>query len=323
MGNKTAGRAMAALPFGAYTRLMGGDVTNLQNSGSSFTNLEVFKYFKELRTYALNRVRWLSDKIPEDELRLIEWHIFHTGYCAMLRPKIQKNNVKFVAPMVKIYNCNFVNVNNRNGWPRKINILNSQNDLTIVFPDYFDDEFVIFTDEYLFPSTTTPLQNLAWEYACKLHELDLAFNANSHRLRMPFVFSNAGAETESDGTFNMVAGRGIGVAETMRSAFGRNEQFVEIPDAIVGEHFLHEPQHVQNHMLEHLEAQKKLYDAYFQRIGLQINKEKAGSYTVKELQQEGDQTPNYITKCVKSTRQLCAEKAANMFGITLTMEIIG
>lgn len=314
---------MAKLPFEMYSRLMGADVTNLKNTGVSFTTTEVLKYFKELRTYALNRVRWLSNEIPEDELRLIEWHIFHSGKCAMLRPKIIKDRVCFRTPQVKIFACNFTDINDRTGNPHKISILNSQSKVAVIDPNYNEDEFVIFTDEYLFPGDPTPAQFLAWEHACKLHELDLAFNANSHRLRMPFVFSNAAAETQDDGTFYMVAGRGMGVAETMRSAFGRNEQFVEIPDALVGKTFLHEPQHVQNHMLEHLEAQKKLYDSYFQRIGLQINKEKSGSYTVKELQESGDESPNFITKCMKSTRQICAEKAANMFGITLSMEIIG
>lgn len=323
MGNKDAGRAVAALPNALYMRAMGADVQNLKNTGVAFTNWEVFKYFKLLREYAVNRVKWTSTHIPDEELRLIEWNIFHYGKCAMLRPKIIKNGVKFQLQQPKIYQCNFTEINNRNGRPESISIINEQSKHFIIDVNYKQDEFTIFTDEFLFAQDANPFIYVAWEFACKLHELDLAFNANSHRQRMPFVFNNGASEIEKDGTFNVVANKGVSIAEIMRSAYGRNEQFVEIPQSMIGTNgFMHEPQFVNNEMLNHIQAQKMLYQAYFELLGLYTNKEKSGVYTVKALQEDGDQSPDYITAVMKNTRIICAREACDKFGIDLVMEVV-
>ena len=299
------------------------DIANVVNTGYAFTNHEVLKYFKLLRTYALNRVRWSSDHIPESELRLIEWNLFHYGKCAMLKPRITRNGVTFRTKQPKIYQCNFVDINERNGRPEKISIINEQSRHFIIDIDYSENEFVIFTDEYLFAQSANPFVSIAWEFACKLHELDLAFNANSHRNRMPFIFNTASQTQDNTNNPAPVYNRGVTVAELMRSAYGRNEQFVEIPESMVSkDSFMHEPQYVQNEMLNHIEAQKKLYQGYMELLGLYTDKQQNGSYKVKRLQEDGDDSPDYITECYKSTRILCAKEAALKFGINLVVEVI-
>lgn len=323
IGNKDIGRAINAMPFDQYITTMGGNIENMRNTGISFTNWEVFKYFKMLREYALGRIRWTSSTLPEHELKLIEWNIFHYGRCAMLRPVIKNNGVKFQIKQPRIYQCNYTDINFRNGRPNTISIINNPSNKLVIEANYDADEFVIFTDEFLFPHKPNPFIHVAWEFACKLHELDLAFNANSHRMRMPFVFNNGATEIEKDGTFKLVANRGISIAELMRSAYGRNEQFIEIPESMVGTTgFMHEPQHVDMHILELIEAQKKLYQAYLELLGLYTNKEKSGVYTIKDLQENGDESGDFITKVAKNNRLSCAREAALKFNIDLVMEVI-
>lgn len=326
MGNKDAGRAVAALPNVEYMRAMGFDVdrANIINSGISFFNHEVYKYFKTLRLYALNRIRWTSNAISEIELRLIEWNIFHFGRCAMLKPRIPLGNRKFYrSPEPRIFQCNFIDINERTGQPSKINITNYMSTgAPIIDTIYYNDEFVIFTDEFLYPQNPNPFSAVAWEFACKLHELDLAFKANSNRNRMPFVFNDASPTAENERNPAVVFNRELTVAEIMRSAYGRNEAFVSIPESMVGkDKFMHEPQYVKNDMLDHIKSQKELYQAYLELLGLYTDKEKGGAYTVKRLQEDGDESPDYITECMKSTRILCAEKAATKFSITLNVEV--
>lgn len=325
MGKKSAGRKINNLPPLDYVNIMGGEInSSIKNTGISFTNHEVVKYFKLLRSYALNRIRWTSDTIPEHELRLIEWNIFHYGKCAMLRPKIIKNNVNFRLSTPKIYRCAYTDINYRTLRPTRISIVNQQSHQYIIDVNYNFDEFVIFTDEFLNAQDPMPFVNIAWEYACKLHELDLAFNANSHRNRMPFVFNNAGLDKiEKDGIFAYVADKGVSIAEIMRSAYGRNEQFVEIPESMVGrDGFMHEPRYVKNDMLDHIDAQRKLYESYLELLGLYTLKEVKGVYTIKDIQSSGDETGDFITDVYKRTRILCAKEASKMFNINLTLEVI-
>lgn len=299
------------------------DKGNVLNTGLAFTNYEVWKYFKMLRNYALNRVRWTSDHIPEYELRLIEWNLFHYGRCAMLKPKITRNGLTFVASKPKIFQCNFIDINFRNGMPKKISIINPQSKQFIIDITYEHNEFTLFTDEFLFAQACNPFVMVAWEYACKLHELDLAFNANSHKSRMPFIFNSASQTHDNTNNPAPIYNRGTSIAELMRSAYGRNEQFIDIPENLVSkDSFMHEPQYVQNEMLNHIEAQKKLYQGYMELLGLYTNKQENGSYKVKRLQVDGDDSPDYITECYKSTRILCAKEAALKFGINLVCEVI-
>lgn len=324
MGNKSAGRVLAQMDNIRYTALMGGSISpQARNTGIDFTNYAVWKYFKMLMIYALNRVKWSSTTLTDEELRLIEWNIFFYGVCAMVRPKIVIDGFKFISPKPRIYQCAFTEINFRTGAPFKISLVNSQNAKVIIDPNYNDDEFVIFTDEFLWSQNNNPFSHVAWEFANKLYELDLAFNANSHRNRMPFVFNNAAITKNIDGVGFETVHPGISIAEIMRSAFGRNEQFVEVPENMVGKDgFMHEPQYVENQMLEHIEAQKKLYQAYFELLGLYTNKEKSGVYTVKRLQEDGDESPDYITECLLSSRVLSLKRAVEMFGITLRLEVI-
>lgn len=324
MGKKDAGRALKNMPIDQYMIAMGGSVDqNVKNTGVAFTNNEVFKYYRLLREYALNRIRWTSPTIPEYELRLIEWNIFHYGKCAMLKPKITKNGVSITTDEPRIYECAYTEVNERNGRPLKISIVNNTSSRLTIDVNYDCTEFVIFTDEYLFAASPTPMRHIAWEYACKLHELDLAFNANSHRQRMPFVFNNGSTTVEDANTFNITTNKGMSIAEIMRSAYGRNEQFVEIPQSMVGANgFMHEPQYVNNEINNLIEAQKRLYESYLEIIGLYTNRERSGVYTIKDLQKEGDETGDFRTECLKNTRLICAREAAEMFHIDLVMEVI-
>lgn len=298
-------------------------VANILNTGMDFTNADVYKYFKILRNYALNRFLWKSDHLPEEELRLIEWNIFHYGRCAMVRPRITRNKIIYKSNKLKIFQCAFTDINYRNGRPDKISIENRSNKNSILDVSYTYEDFVIFTDEYMFAQNCNPFALVAWEYACKLHELDLAFNANAKKQRMPFVFNTAAPTKDNTNSAAPVFNRGVTVAELMRSAFGRNEQFVEIPEDIVSkDSFMHEPEHVQNEMLNHLESQKRLYQSYMEMLGLYTAKQDNGAYRVKRLQEDGDDSPDFITWSAKSTRLMCAKEAALKFKINLVLEVV-
>lgn len=323
MSNKSVGRALANMDSIQYLSLMGGQVSNAKNTGIDFTNYAVWKYFKMLSAYALNRVRWTSDSLSPEELRLIEWNIFFYGMCAMVRPRITRNGFSFQSPKPRIYRCVFTEHNLRSGQPFRINIVNAQNSKVIVDTSYCQDDFVIFSDEFLWAQHNNPFSNVAWEFANKLYELDLVFNANSHRNRMPFIFNNAAMSKTKDGRDVEVARPGLSLAEIIRSAFGRNEQFAEVSETMVGrDGFMFEPQYVENQTLELIDAQKKLYQAYFELLGLYTNKEKTGVYTVKRLQEDGDETPDYITECMKGSRVLSLRQAVEKFHISLELEIL-
>lgn len=320
------GRQIASLPIDQYMQLMGGNVNSAsyhQNSGIFFTNFEVWKYFKILRLYALNRIKWTSDQISEEELRLIEWNIFHFGFCAMIKPKIIRNNLKIQFNKPKIYRCAFTEINVRTGYPYKISIVNQNTKGFVIDNNYNSDEFVIFTDEFSPAENVNPFAYVAWEFANKLHDIDLAFNANAHKLRFPFLFSNGGTQTEKDGTVRRIPIIGNSIAETVRSTMGRNEMFAEIPEHMVGNNqFMYEPQYVNNDLINLIDAQKKIYERYFELLGLYTNPEKGGAYTVKRLQESGDETGDYITETLKSTRILCAKRASEMFKINLKVRVL-
>lgn len=335
--NKAAGRAVNALDNATYVQAMGGTVMsvpgpstsdenaleNLKNTGLFFTNSQVYKYFKLLRNYYLNRIKWSSDRIPQHELRLIEWNIFHYGRCAMLRPRITKNGVRYRSPNPKIYQCTFNDINFRTGRPRSVSILNQNTRDCIVDVNYSDDEFVVFTDQFVNTGDELPFMTIAWEFACKLHELDLAFNANSVRQRMPSILNNGSIDTDNNNTTIIIPNKGVSISEVLRSAIGRNEQFVEIPQSMIGHDGLfHESIYNDNQMPTHIDAQKKLYEAYFEVLGLYTNKDKKGVYTVKALQKNGDETGDYICEVMKETRAMCMREACLMFNINMQLEVL-
>lgn len=329
MGNKDAGRDLAAMSYMDYARIMGTQIDNVnkfRNSGVEFTNTEVLKYFKMLRNYTLNRIRWTCAQIDEYELRLIEWNIFHFGRCAMLRPIVHiDKKFRYQVPDLKIYKCTLRDINQRNGRANKIRILQELNHNRLVLQDeYNEEDFVIFTDEFLNAMDCTPFAQIAWEYACKLHEQDLAFNANAHKQQMPMVFNDAGITPEDakkgHNTYNRL---NFSVAEIMRSAHGRNVKYVSIPEHYVGKDgFMHEPKNVDNRMLDYLEATKKIWQSFMEIIGLHTIREKTGVYTVKRLQEDGDQSPDYITDTMQAPRILCAKEAALKFNIDIMLEVI-
>lgn len=325
MSNKDNGRAIAKLPNIDYLKVMGANVENsinLQNTGINFTNWEIYKYFTLLRNYALNRIKWTSNMISEKELRLIEWNIFHYGKCAMVRPRVLGKTIKMILPTYKIYQCNFTKINLRNGEPIDISIINSYNDKYLIDVNYNQDEFAIFTDQFIFNDQNVPFVYVAWEYACKLYELDLMFNANSHKNRMPMVFASAKIDADKMGT-NVNSRGTVSIAELMRSAYGRNEQFVEIPSDMVEDgKLIYETAREENYTDLYLDSQQKLFERYFELLGLYTNKERKGVYTVKDLQKDGDETGDFRTECLKSTRRLCAEDASLKFGIDLTLEVM-
>ena len=297
-----------------YLNMMGATVTDteIKNTGFNFTTREVNKYYKILRTYALSRYTWQSNIISQRELRLIEWHIFHKGYCAMIKPKIRKKGVTLYADKPLIYPCNVTKYSIRSGEPLQISIMHQDNQY--IDPIYDEGEFVLISDDFLHYTQTTPFCLIAWEYANKLYELDLAFNANNHKARLPMIFNP---------NYNKDKGlsqKGIKLSELLRSAFGRNEQFVEIPGNMVGTTgLLHEPNNTQTHVIEYLDAQKKLYTSYLEMLGIYTNTEKGGSYEVKEVQQNGDQSGDYITQQAMDNRLLCARDCARVFNIDLTI----
>lgn len=329
MGNKDWGRALASMPQAQYMQVMGGTVENIvenvKNTGIDWDNWNVYKYFKQLRNFAVNRLKWESDTIPENELRLIEWNIFHYGKCAMIRPKlrIQSGNKAIRLKIPRIYRCNYVDWNFRSGEPEKICIINDQN-RHFQIENYYDaSEFVIFSDEFLFCQDSVPFIHIAWEYANKLHELDKIHHMNGLKMRMPFVFNSAGIKQEKDGNIAAIINKGVTIAELMRSTYGRNEPFAEIPESMVGrDGFLHETEHTQNELLNLLEVRNKLYESYFLQLGLYTNKEKRGVYTVKDLQKSGDETGDYITETLKAPRILAAKKACKMFKINMSLEVV-
>lgn len=323
MGNKDNGRAIMNLPFDQYSTVMGADVTNIMNTGISFTNYAVQKYYKMFRDQALFRIEWKCDQIPDYEMRLIEWNLFHYGKCVMLKPSITRQGIRYKTDKLKIFQYTATELNTRTGQPKTISVFN-QSYTTVAFDiNYSAEDCVIFTDEYVFPEQTIPFNQICWEYACKMYELDLMFNANSHKQRMPVVFNNGTTMLEKDGSVRVIANKGISIAELMRSAYGRNEQFVEVPESMVGVNgFLHEPKYFEFKILDILEAQKRIKMDFMELLGLYTLKEKGGVYTVKDIQKNGDETGDYITDIMKYKRLISAKEAVEKFGINITIKVI-
>lgn len=330
MGNKDIGRAYAKMDNIEYTKAMGGTIDGItinhrrNATGTSWTTRDVYKYFKLLSNYAMCRCKWTSPQIPEYELRLIEYYLFYYGRCAMLYPLVRLSPYQcYKIDKLKIFQCTPENINARNKRPRSITIVNNSKSRFVLETRYFADEYVIFTDEFLQSPDTNPFFYVTQEFANKLHEVDLAFKMNTNQLRMPFVFN--GVKLEKDDIEKDIRGVATGnsLAEIMRSAFGRNEAFVNIPQNLVGsDKFMHEPQYVTNRLLEYIEVQKKLIQQFLEFLGLFTAKDKTGVYTVKRLQEEGDESPSYITDVWKNNRLICAREAVNKFNIDLTLEII-
>lgn len=329
VSNRAKGNAVKNLDYLSYFAAHGG-IINVDDKSSTFAknNIGVFKYFSLLRDYTLNRVRWTSPQIDEYELRLIEWHIFNRGFCAMLRPKIYLKNVKnliYEKPEYMIYPCSFTKTNPRNGRVMTISIDTSNIYNIIIEPNYNHTDFTIFTHNYLQSHFSSTYSNYAWEYANKIFEVDLSFNANARKMRMPFIFNNGEAVVEINGKKTMIERNGLGVEEIIRSAMEQNEGYVGIQESMVGEKsgFMFEPQHVENFLSEYADLQKSLYNRYLEVIGLYTLRDRTGVYTIKELQEQaGDQTGDYITSSYMRSRLLCAREAAEKFGITLKMELM-
>lgn len=326
MGNKDAGRELLMLPWEEYVEKMGGTSdhrsrqVNGRSTGNDYDNRAIFKYYNELRGYALNRVRWMCPEIPNHELRKIEWELFHQGFCAMVRPRVLTNRLVYTSPHPRVYRCTFTNINRRNGRPRTISLIDNYTDAVVVDINYVEEDFVIFTDQFMFANQGIPFYNTAWEYANKLYNIDLNFKSNSQKQRIPILFNDAGTKKDDDGGWR-IKRFFTSIAEMVGSAISRNEQYMSVPEDTVGKDgLLHETQYVTNELSAYLEAQDKIYDGYFRQLGLYTNKEKRGTYVVKEEQQDGDETGDFRTWCWKSTRLMCAEEASEKFKIHLGLE---
>lgn len=316
--SKKIGKALKNMPFVDYQKFMGGIVEQVETTQTGYNNpiTEVQKYYRILREYAVGRFKWTSDTMTDAELRLIEWHIFHKGYCAIVKPKIKAKGGYIITKDPKVFNCVFSDMNQRTLTPDKITISNYEGQPFNMCHEYARGEFAIISDDFLHVNTSVPFSHTAWEFANKLYELDLAFNANSVKSRLPAVFNPVYGN--EDGTR-----RGNKLAELFRSALGRNEQFVEVDGSMVGpQGLMHEPKNTENRLLEYIEAQKKLYQAYLELLGLYTNKEKSGVYTVKDLQENGDESGDFITKVAKENRLHGARQAAEKFGINLSVRVM-
>lgn len=323
MGNKDAGRALRSMDMEDYVEVMGGSSTNYKNTGINFPNNQVWRYFKLLRDYALNRIQWRSNKVDERELRLIEWNIFHYGFCAMVQPTITRNGIKMKTDKLKIFQCVLVDPNPRNGRAGSINIVNNYQSRIPIDITYGPEDFVIFTDEFAFPNSGLPFVNLAWEYANKLYEVDLVFDSVAGKMRAPIVY-NGGSDTTPENSYNLPNNPGSQtVADIMKAAYDRRAKHVVLTENQVGrDGLIYPPPDVPTTLAELIDAQDRLYEAYFKTLGLYTNKDKTGSYTVKELQEEGDETGDFRTEVWKSNRLICAKEAALKFDIDLELKVM-
>lgn len=327
MGNKEIGRAYASLPFDEYVEAMGGEAfarhqINPDKTGINYANPHIWMYFDLLMELAVNRVEWYSKQIPKRELKLIEYNIFMHKYCAMVKPRIlMQNKTYYQSPHPRIFQCNFTKENFRTGRPERISLVNTFSEYYTLDVNYNADEFVIFTDKLAFPQYGVPFCRIAWEYACKFYEHDLTFNSNSQKMRLPVLYNDRGVKPDSKNLYGIKAVT-QSIAEIVRSALGRNEMHVSIPEDNVSENgVLHETQYVQNELPTLIESQTNLWDKYFELLGIYTNKEKRGSYTVKDLQERGDGSENYRTHILTRTRVNCMEEAAELFKIDLGLEV--
>lgn len=337
MGKGQVSKTFQNMPTTEYMQAMGGTVQ--MSTGHGFqrdadTGIDqsvntVYRYFNKLRDYAINRYTWQSDIINPYDLQLIEWLFFMTGKACLVYPVFyQKSNnergIRIKTP--SIFNTTITMQNMRTSEPLKINIIdNYVNALMMPLKrDYVYKDFAMLSDQYtLFPTNNVPLWHIAWEYANKLYELDLTFNANATKQRIPLLFNNGVSDNRKDSGQQYNMGN-FTAGDLVREAMQRNEQFAEIPQSQVGEKgLLHSTnQYQENNLQAYIETQRKLYDEFFEIIGVEVVQEVGGVYQTKDVQQNQMANNNYKSLVGLRNRRFHAENANKRFGLDLRVQAL-
>lgn len=312
-----------------YTLAMGGNVYNMSNRDTGINQPvnTVYRYFNLLRDFTVNRYTWQSDILQPVDLQLIEWLFFMTGKACLVYPTFysarnREKGIRIKTPSV--FNTNITLQNQRTSEVLKINIIdNYVNALFMPLKrDYNYKDFAMLSCNYtLFPINNVPMFHVAWEYANKLYELDLTFNANATKQRIPLLFNNGVNDNRLEK--GQVYNQGNTTAGTMvRDAIARNEQFVEIPQSQVGEKgLLHSTnQYNENNLKDYIETQRRILDEYLELIGIEGKQEKHGVYESKEVQERSMGNNNYKALIGLRNRRFHAEAANKRFGLDLRVE---
>lgn len=312
-----------------YMMKMGGNVQNFldRDMGIDQPVNTVYRYFNLLRDYTVNRYTWQSDILEPQELQLIEWLFFMTGKACLIYPTFYSNRCKEMGIKIKkpsIFNTTITHQNMRTSEVLRVNIIdNYVNALFMPLKrDYSYKDFAMLSPSYTqFPINNIPMFHVAWEYANKLYEIDLAFNANATKQRIPLLFNNGTnddrlAKGQQYNMGNMTAG------SIVREAIARNEQFVEIPQSQIGEKgLLHSTnQYSENNLAEYIETQRRIMDEYLELIGIEGKQEKHGVYESKEVQERSMGNNNFKALIGLRNRRFHAEHANKRFGLDIRVE---
>jgi len=314
----------------SYILNMGGSTSGMidRDSGLNQPQNTVYRYFNILREYAINRYQWTSSILNPYDAQLIEWLFFMTGKACLVYPvfysrKNRNKGIRIKRPTV--YNTNITLQNHRTSEPLKINIID--NYINSVFmplkKDYNFTEFAMLSSNYtFFAQNNIPLCHTAWEYANKLYELDLTFNANATKQRLPIMINNGVQDIREQGQYYNSGNFTTG--DLVKSAVARNEQFIEIPQSQIGtDGVLHNTnQFLQNNLMNYIETQRRLYDEFFEIIGIEVKSEKHGVYEARDVQMVGLATNNYKSTIGLRNRKFHAEQANKRFNLDLKVEMI-
>jgi len=329
MGKSKVANTMNSMSPTEYMQAMGGTAQGQRDrdTGINQSVNTVYRYFNTLRNYAVNRYTWQSDILAPYDLQLIEWLFFMTGKAAVIYPTFFSKSNKSLGIKLKtpcIFNTNITMQNFRTSEVLKLNIIDSYvNALFMPLKrDYMFKDFAMLSCNYtLLPIDNVPLWHTAWEFANKLYELDLTFNANATKQRIPLIFNNG----VNDGRLEtgQVYNQGNMTAGTLvREAMSRNEQFTEIPQSQVGEKgLLHSTnQYQENNLHDYIETQRKIYDEFFEIIGVEVVQEKHGVYQSEEIQKRSLANNNYKALIGLRNRRFHAEQCNKKFGLDLRVE---
>lgn len=312
-----------------YMLAMGGTVHNMsdRDSGINQPSNSVYRYFDTLRNYAVNRYTWQSDILNPHDLQLIEWLFFMTGKACLVYPTFysvtnREKGIRIKTPSV--FNTTITLQNMRTSEVLKVNVIdNYVNALFMPLKrDYIYKDFSMLSCNYtLFPINNVPLAHVAWEYANKLYELDLTFNANATKQRIPLLFNNGVSDKRAE-QFQQYNMSNTTAGSIVRDAIHRNEQFVEIPQSQVGEKgLLHSTnQYNENNLHDYIETQRKLFDEFFELIGVEVVQEKHGVYQSEEIQKRTLANNNYKALIGLRNRRFHAEQANKRFGLDLRVQ---
>lgn len=329
---------MNSMDTATYTTTMGGTVSggtttdNFKNTGVNSPHSAVNRYFNILYNYYCNRYEYHSKILSQQELRLIEHYLFYRNSVAFVYPRFRRGKEILQINTPRVYPFNITAFNTRNLEPTRINIIgtgntdgfNAMSGLEIDTV-YNASEFEIITDKYNYRQAQPTPQVIAWEFANKLYEYDLMFNANSTKQRLPIIFNNGAKST----TYSNAKGNKDktyvyqfiqSVAETIRGAFDRQEQFAEISEDRVGDKGVMHEVSQENRTLEYLEGQDKLYNQYLELIGISPVREQTGVYVNKEIQTDNVQTTDYKTYVGLRNRQVCLNRINERFNLDITVE---